>query len=146
MFYTGDIEGNELQVYYGGGGDWPWDIGWDAVGSPSAPFTRLNNKPTGIDIIEQTAEKATVLITREWEGSTFAQFITLTNGSDKVDVHFEVSWAMANHTLKLAFPVKADADKATYEVAYGAFQRSTVRETAWDRARFEQSWGISGWT
>ena len=141
MFRQGaDCEGNELQVQYdpGANGWSAWDVGYEEIGRPDAVMTRLINDPK-ISVITDDAEKVTVLVARTWEGSTFAQYITLASGSDRVDVHFEVDWAGNNQILKLAFPIDVDATRADYEIAFGAYNRSTLRDTVWNLRRFEQS-------
>ena len=41
--------------------------------------------------------------------------------------------------LKVEFPITVQDTVATYEIPYGSIERSTKRDTKWNKARFEVS-------
>jgi alpha-mannosidase len=48
-----------------------------------------------------------------------------------------VEWHEKHILLKVAFPVSAHSDKATYEIPFGSVQRPTTRNTPAEQAQFE---------
>jgi alpha-mannosidase len=48
-----------------------------------------------------------------------------------------VEWHEKHILLKVAFPVSAHSDKATYEIPYGSVERPTTRNTPAEQAQFE---------
>jgi alpha-mannosidase len=61
----------------------------------------------------------------------------LDSGSPRVDVNMQVEWHEKHILLKVAFPVSAHSDKATYEIPYGSVERPTTRNTPAEKAQFE---------
>jgi alpha-mannosidase len=55
----------------------------------------------------------------------------------RVDVKMQAEWHEKHILLKVAFPVSAHSDKATYEIPYGSVQRPTTRNTPAEQAQFE---------
>ena len=75
--------------------------------------------------------------TEGFPSSFFTQDIILYNGSKKLDLELDVDW-WEDHTLaKVAFPLAINADEATYEIPYASIDRSTRRNTEFEKARFE---------
>ena len=58
-------------------------------------------------------------------------------GVPRVDVKTHVSWHEKHILLKVAFPVSAHSEKATYEIPYGSVERPTTRNTPAEQAQFE---------
>ena len=58
-------------------------------------------------------------------------------GVPRVDVHMQADWHEKHILLKVAFPVSARSDKATFEIPYGSVQRPTTRNTPAEQAQFE---------
>lgn len=75
--------------------------------------------------------------TEGFPSSFFVQDIILWKGSRKLDLEMHVDWWEDHILMKVAFPFAFDADKATYEIPYGAIERTTLRETVWQQARAE---------
>jgi alpha-mannosidase len=49
----------------------------------------------------------------------------------------QADWHEKHILLKVAFPVSAHSDKATYEIPYGSVERPTTRNTPAEQAQFE---------
>lgn len=132
-------QGNEIQILKDtGGGSYPaWDLTMEEMNA--APVAVLNDAPEAIEIIENNPDRIVVRVSRSWSSSTMYQDITLTPGSDRVDVKMHVNWNENQRMLKVAFPFAAESDHATYEIAYGALERPTTRDNSIDRAKFEVS-------
>ncbi len=58
-------------------------------------------------------------------------------GSPRLDVRTIVDWHESHRLLRAIFPTALHAARATYDCAYGHIQRSTARNTSWERAAFE---------
>ena len=131
-------EGNVLQVYTNDTpGSYPaWNIDYADIGDPAVAFTGINT-PASITVVEAGPVRAIYRVTKNWYGSSFTQDITLYPSIDRVDVKMTANWNESNKMLKVAFPFNATSSTITYEVAYGAIDRSTARTTNFDKARFE---------
>ncbi|MNC06039.1 alpha-mannosidase [compost metagenome] len=55
----------------------------------------------------------------------------------RIDFKTHVDWHEAHKLLKVGFPVDVVADKATYEIPFGALERPTHRNTSWEQAQYE---------
>jgi alpha-mannosidase len=90
-----------------------------------------------IEVIEQGPLRARVRVL--WASATYTirQDITLAAGSRRVDFDTRVDWHEKRTLLKVAFPVDIRAQKATYEIQYGAIERPTHRNAPHDRGQFE---------
>ncbi len=137
--FANGYEGNELQILKDTGGtDYPaWNLMQNEMNAN--PVAVLNTKPDSIAVVQNTSEKKVVRVSRTYSKSTFTQDITLGANSDRVDVKMNVNWNEDNRMLKIAFPFAANADKATYEIAYGSVERPTTRSNSIDAAKFEVS-------
>ena len=58
-------------------------------------------------------------------------------GVPRVDVHMQADWHEQHILLKVAFPVSARSDQATFEIPYGSVERPTTRNTPAEQAQFE---------
>ena len=90
-----------------------------------------------VKLIENTPLRAVIRVKHTWQGSTFIQDITLNAGSPRVDVHMQADWHEKHILLKVAFPLSAHSDKATFEIPYGTVERPTTRNTPAEKAQFE---------
>ncbi len=63
--------------------------------------------------------------------------IILYAGVPRVDVKMQAEWHEKHILLKVAFPVSAHSDKATYEIPFGSVERPTTRNTPAEQAQFE---------
>ncbi len=90
-----------------------------------------------VKLIESGALRAVIRIKKHFQNSTFIQDVTLEAGSPRVDVNMQVEWHEKHILLKVAFPVSAHSDKATFEIPYGSVERPTTRNTPAEKAQFE---------
>ena len=124
-------EANVLQFF----GDKPeqydaWNIGYTGI-------SRTCEKVKSIFIQEKGPVRAVLRVIREFGNSTFTQDYTLYDKSRRLDIVTKADWHEQHTLLKAAFPVKVDADFATYDIAYGSIQRTTKPKTAAEKAMFE---------
>ena len=159
----------QVKVDTGGGSYPAWDMTNAEFGGVSQKFGAVNTadevsietstpKEITIKVVQKFSDSTSPT-------STATRYITLMAGSDKIDVKFELDWQMSRRNLKLAFPTNVDATAVSGEIAYGAMDagaelarmaqanltlngnlggpgalgRSTLRDTRWNAARFEQS-------
>src|SRR5450755_2674405 len=90
-----------------------------------------------VKLIESTPLRAVIRVTHKWQSSSFVQDITLYAGMPRVDVNMQVEWHEKHILLKVAFPLSARNDKATFEIPYGTVERPTTRNTPTEKAQFE---------
>ncbi len=90
-----------------------------------------------VKLIESTPLRAVIRVTHKWQNSSFIQDITLYAGMPRVDVHMQADWHEKHILLKVAFPLSARNDKATFEIPYGTVERPTTRNTPAEKAQFE---------
>jgi alpha-mannosidase len=95
------------------------------------------NEVSGIKVIENGPVFARLRIVRAFSRSEITQDIVIYNDVPRIDFDTTVDWRETQIMLKAAFPVDIHAEKASYEVQYGAYERPTHRNTPWDAARFE---------
>jgi alpha-mannosidase len=90
-----------------------------------------------VKLVESGPLRAVIEVKNHFQNSTFVRDITLYAGAPRVDVKMQVEWHEKHILLKVAFPVRARSDKATYEIPYGSVQRPTTRNTPAEQAQFE---------
>ena len=56
---------------------------------------------------------------------------------DRIDFVTRADWQERQVLLKAAFPLEVRAERATYEIQFGAVERPTHRNTSWDAEKFE---------
>jgi alpha-mannosidase len=81
--------------------------------------------------------RAVIRVKNHFQNSTFVRDIILYAGVPRVDVRMEAEWHEKHILLKVAFPVSAHSDKATYEIPFGSVERPTTRNTPAEQAQFE---------
>ncbi|WP_019913478.1 alpha-mannosidase [Paenibacillus sp. HW567] len=69
--------------------------------------------------------------------SEITQDLILYANDRRMDFKTHVEWNEAHKLLKVGFPVDVVADKATYEIPFGALERPTHRNTCWEQAQYE---------
>lgn len=77
--------------------------------------------------------------TADFPSSFFTQDLVLWSDSPRLDVKFTADWWEDQTALKIAFPLSIDPPVATYEIPFAHIERSTRRETSFDKARHEVS-------
>lgn len=91
-----------------------------------------------VEIVESSAVRAVLRITRKFNKSTITQNIILYAGSRQLLFETEVDWQERDKVMKAAFDVNVLNTEATFEAAHGAIKRPTHRNSSFDAARFEQ--------
>ncbi|MFE4618304.1 alpha-mannosidase [Streptomyces sp. NPDC056747] len=84
-----------------------------------------------------SAEAAGVRVVRTVGASRIEQFISLGEGSRRLDIDTETDWNETEKLLKAAFPLDIRADHSSAEIPFGHVQRPTHTNTSWDAAKFE---------
>jgi alpha-mannosidase len=125
--------GNLLQAFY----DKPqrWDA-WNI----DADFEKQHwdlDKADEVKVVEGGPLRAVIRVKKHFQDSTFVQDITMYAGVPRVDVKMQVDWHEKHILLKVAFPLSARSDKATFEIPYGSVERPTTRNTPAEQAKFE---------
>jgi|HubBroStandDraft_1064217.scaffolds.fasta_scaffold00030_65 alpha-mannosidase len=130
---TTDACGNLLQAFV----DKPkrWDA-WNIDSDFEKQHWDLD-KADEVKIVERGPLRAVVRVRKHFQSSTFVQDITMYAGVPRVDVKMEVDWHEKHILLKVAFPLSAHSDKATFEIPYGSIERPTTRNTPAEQAKFE---------
>src|SRR5208282_6661541 len=80
-----------------------------------------------VKLIENTPARAVIRVRKKFQNSTFVQDICVYAGIPRVDVNMQADWHEKHILLKVAFPLSARSDKATFEIPYGAAERPTTR-------------------
>jgi len=90
-----------------------------------------------IHLVENSAVRKVVEVTRSFNKSTITQKIILNRNARRIDFETHVDWWETERMLKAAFYPDILASKATYEIQFGAIERPTHWNTSYDKARFE---------
>ncbi|MCX8171495.1 MAG: glycosyl hydrolase-related protein, partial [Candidatus Bathyarchaeota archaeon] len=69
--------------------------------------------------------------------STIRQSICLYKDSPVIEVKNRITWREKSLLIKVWFETSLKSRKAVYDIPYGVIERSSLRETSWERARFE---------
>src|SRR3984957_14821216 len=127
------ICGNLLQTFVDKPKQWDaWNI--------DADFEKQHwdlDKADEVKLIEHGPLRAVIQVKNHFQDSTFVRDIILYAGVPRVDVKMQADWHEKHILLKVAFPVSAHSDKATYEIPFGSVQRPTTRNTPAEQAQFE---------
>ena len=125
--------GNLLQAFY----DKPkqWDA-WNIDSDFEKQHWDLDTADE-VKLIEGGPLRAVIRVKKHFQNSTFVQDITMYAGVARVDVKMRVDWHEKHILLKVAFPLSAHNDKATFEIPYGSIERPTTRNTPAEEAKFE---------
>jgi alpha-mannosidase len=125
--------GNLLQTFVDKPKQWDaWNI--------DADFEKQHwdlDKADEVKLVESGPLRAVIRIKNHFQNSTFVRDVTLYAGVPRVDVNMQAEWHEKHILLKVAFPVSAHSDKATYEIPFGSVQRPTTRNTPAEQGQFE---------
>jgi alpha-mannosidase len=97
-----------------------------------------------VRLVENTPVRAVLRVKKKFQNSSFVQDICMYPGVPRVDVNMQADWHEKHILLKVAFPIAAQSDFATFEIPYGTIRRPTTRNTPAEKAKFEvpaQQWG-----
>jgi len=92
---------------------------------------------TEIEVLEEGPVRASVRIRKRYRDTCLEQDVILYERVPRIDFATRVDWQARQVMLKAAFPVQVRAQRATYEVQFGAVERTTHYNTSWDQERFE---------
>jgi alpha-mannosidase len=112
---------------------------WDAW-NIDADFEKQHwdlDKADEVKLVESGPLRAIIRVKNHFQNSTFVRDIILYAGVPRVDVKMDAEWHEKHILLKVAFPVSAHSDKATYEIPFGSVERPTTRNTPAEQAQFE---------
>ena len=125
--------GNLLQAFVDKPKDWDaWNI--------DADFEKQRTdlmQADEVKLVENGPLRYVLRVRQHFQNSKFVQDITMYPGQARVDVHMSADWAEKHILLKVAFPLSAHADFATYEIPFGAIERPTTRNNPRELAMFE---------
>jgi alpha-mannosidase len=124
--------GNELQAFRDEGQYWDaWNI------DPNYAQHPLPVELVGIHLGVQNALEKQIWVERKIGRSLFRQAYILQNHSPILRIKTEVDWQERHVLVKAAFSLNVEADYATYEIPFGAIQRTTKRESDRQKAQWE---------
>jgi len=112
---------------------------WDAW-NIDADFEKQHwdlDKADEVKLVESGPLRAVIRVKNHFQNSTFVRDSTMYAGVARVDVKMQTEWHEKHILLKVAFPVSAHNDQATYEIPYGSVERPTTRNTPAEQAQFE---------
>ena len=112
---------------------------WDAW-NIDADFEKQHwdlDKADEVKLVEHGPLRAVIRVKNHFQNSTFVRDITMYAGVPRVDVKMHADWHEKHILLKVAFPVSAHNEKATFEIPYGSIERPTTRNTPAEQAKFE---------
>ena len=125
--------GNQLQAFEDGGQYWDaWNID-PKYAERQLPPSQLKS----IEWIDRGALRQRVRVVRELAGCDFQQDYILDAHSSILRIKTSVDWQAEHVLVKANFPLNITADKATYEIACGAIDRTTTPETPAEKAKWE---------
>jgi len=96
-----------------------------------------------VKLLENSPVRAVIRVQKRFQSSSFVQDICIYPGVPRVDINMQADWREKHILLKVAFPVAAQSDFATFEIPYGTIRRPTTRNTPAEKAKFEvpaQQW------
>jgi len=125
--------GNLLQTFVDKPKQWDaWNI--------DADFEKQHwdlDKADEVKLVESGPLGAVIQVKNHFQNSTFVRDITLYAGVPRVDVKMQADWHEKHILLKVAFPLSAHNDKATFEIPFGSIERPTTRNNPAEQAQFE---------
>jgi alpha-mannosidase len=125
--------GNLLQTFVDKPKQWDaWNI--------DADFEKQHwdlDKADEVKLTESGPLRAVIEVKNHFQNSTFVRDIILYAGVARVDVKMQAEWHEKHILLKVAFPLSANSDKATFEIPFGSVERPTTRKTPAEQAQFE---------
>jgi alpha-mannosidase len=95
------------------------------------------NQADEVTLAESGPLRAVIRVKNHFQNSTFIRDITMYAGVPRVDVKMQAEWHEKHILLKVAFPLSALNDSATFEIPYGSIERPTTRRTPAEQAKFE---------
>lgn len=124
---------NELQFFHDRPVEWDaWDVD-NRYAKQSAGAAKLES----FKVVERGSVRDVLRLRWTWSRSTIGQDMIFHRSTGRVDFKTTVDWQETHKLWKVAFPVDLVTTKATYEIPFGALERSTTNNTSWEQAQFE---------
>jgi alpha-mannosidase len=125
--------GNRLVAH----GDLPrffeaWEL--DPDDADGAVDLRLEAPP---EVVESGPVRAAVRLTRGLDGLRVVQDLRLWRHGDRLEIATRIDVGGRRTLLRSLTETNLESETASFETAFGAVDRPTHRNTAWDQARFE---------
>jgi len=95
------------------------------------------DKADEVALVENGPLRAILRVKNHFQNSAFVRDITVTAGSPRVDVNMTADWHEKHILLKVAMPLAAHNNMATFEIPYGSIERPTARNTRAEQGKFE---------
>ena len=110
-----------------------WNMDFDQEQAPPRAYVE---GPAKVRIKENGAARVSLEVAREAEGSKFVQTISLSAGdaSNRVEFTNAIDWRTLSSNLKVAFPLVASNENATYNWGIGTIQRPNANERQFEVA------------
>ncbi|MCK0470156.1 alpha-mannosidase [Halalkalibacter sp. APA_J-10(15)] len=127
------LSANQFQLFHDRPLVWDaWDIDQEFESTP-AECVDL----TKIEIVETGQVEDIIQFNFKLSNSTIKQQVVFSHHHKRIDFRTWIDWNEEHKLLKVAFPVDIRASQATYEIPFGAIERSTSKNTSWEKAQFE---------
>lgn len=114
---------------YVGGWLYPaWEIKYDqSVRKPDR-----NTKLVSKKLIEEGPARCTVQVVQKCDDSVFTNNISLSSGSDRVEVQCEFDWNSQHTLCKNVFSFTCENEEATFDLGLGAIKRGNANEKVYE--------------
>jgi len=111
-----------------------WELEGDIyeTGKPLPP-------PDQVEVLEHGPVRGVLRQERSFGNSKIVQDLIIRPNDKRIDFSTFVDWHEKDLLLKVHFPIAVRSPRATYEIQYGHYDRSTHSNTSWDEARFESA-------
>ena len=124
--------GNELRIFE----DYPdkYDA-WEVVEYSGYKYTTPDDAESA-EIVSDGARTGLCVRRRHGE-SLIEQTVWFSGSTRRIDFETRLDWHGKHRTLRAAFPVAVNTDRASFEIQFGYTERPTHFNTSWDRQKFE---------
>lgn len=110
-----------LGLFYENPANWPaWNQDWSDRQKPAKAYV---GGPATAKVVENGPARVTLEVTREAEGSTFVQRISLAAGGSRVEFDAAIDWRTKERSLRASFPMAASNPDATFDIQTGTVVR-----------------------
>ncbi|BAU09560.1 hypothetical protein LEP3755_00310 [Leptolyngbya sp. NIES-3755] len=127
--------GNQLQIFQDSGQYWDaWNIDpeYTQHSLPPTELVKIENHDRG----EGFADRR-ICVIRKFGNSTFKQTYLLEPETPILKIENEINWQERHTLVKVAFPLNLESNSATYEIAGGSIERTTIPQTEAEKAKWE---------
>jgi alpha-mannosidase len=134
FYFAPNACGNQLQAYVDKPKNYDaWNVDPRTFDVPPTKIDEVDS----VSPVEDGSVRKIIRVKRHWQNSTFVQDVSLDPYACTVRVDTTVDWHEQHVLLKAAFPLAHSGPKATFEIPYGAIERTTTRNNSWEKAQFE---------